>query len=307
VSADNPLRGALLVTSAALMFASMGGLIRVVSVDLSNEQVVFFRNLFGLLVLIPVLWQRGERITLGTGCLGLHLVRSLFGLASMYCFFYALSVLPLADAVLLNFTAPLFIPFVAILWLGERVSMRIWVAILIGFSGVLFILQSGGGVSAPQSHTEQAYLVPVALIGLASGAFASVAMVSLRKLSATEPALRVVVYYGVICTLVSFIPLWWSWHSFSLHLLVLLGAAGTFATLGQYLLSRGYGYAPAAQIGPFTYTSVVFAALLGWLFWQELPGWTMVAGTVLIVIAGILAMRRQKPGLQDIKQDHQKV
>lgn len=285
MSTDNPVRGALLVSGAALMFASMGGLIRVVSAQMPNEQVVFFRNLFGLLVLVPILWQRGGRIELKTAHPGLHLVRSLFGLAAMYCFFYALSVLPLADAVLLNFTAPLFIPFVAMLWLGEGVSGRLWAAIVIGFSGVLLILKPGSGLYGG-----------AALIGLASGAFAAVAMVSLRKLSATEPPLRVVVYYGVICTLVSCVPMLLSWQAVEPRLLLMLAAAGGFATMGQYLLSRGYGCAPAAQIAPFTYTSVVFAAVYGWLFWQELPGWTSAAGTLLVVVAGILAMRRQRLG-----------
>ncbi len=281
MNSDNPVRGALLVISAALMFASMGSLIRHISADLPNEQIVFFRNLFGLLILIPVLWQRGDKLELKSAHPGLHLIRSLFGLAAMYCFFYALSVLPLASAVLFNFTAPLFIPFVAMLWLKEQVSTRIWLAIMIGFSGVLIILQPGGDLPTM-----------VALIGLASGAFAGVAMVSLRKLSATEPALRVVVYYGIICTTVSAVPLLWSWQPIDLRLLGILAGAGSFATAGQYLLSQGYGCAPAAQIAPFTYSSVVFAAFYGWLFWQELPGWTTAGGTLLVVVAGVLAMRR---------------
>ncbi len=281
MNTDNPLRGAVLVSAAALMFASMGGLVRIAALHMPNEQVVFFRNLFGLLVLVPVLWQRGGRIDLRTRHPGLHLLRSLFGLAAMYCFFYALSVLPLADAVLLNFTAPLFIPWVALLWLGERVGARIWGAIAIGFVGILFILRPGESL-----YTRGA------LIGLASGAFAAVAMVSLRKLSATEPALRVVVYYGLICTLVSFGPALWAWQPVSLHRLSVLAAAGLFATLGQYLLSRGYGCAPAAQIAPFTYTSVVFAAVYGWMFWGEIPGWATAGGALLVVLAGILAMRR---------------
>jgi drug/metabolite transporter (DMT)-like permease len=282
MSTDNPVRGALLVTGAALMFASMGGLIRHVSVQLPNEQLVFFRNLFGLLVLLPVIWARGERVGLKTSHPGLHLIRSLFGLAAMYCFFYALSVLALADAVLLNFTAPLFIPFVAMLWLGERPGLRVWAAIVIGFGGVLLMLRPGSGLYAW-----------AALSGLASGAFASVAMVSLRKLSATEPAVRVVLYFGVIGTIVSAIPLLWNWHPVSLPSLALLAGAGLLASSGQYLLSWGYGCAPAAQIGPFTYTSVVFAAGYGWLFWQELPGWSTAAGAVLIVGAAVLAMQRQ--------------
>lgn len=281
MSTDNPVRGALLVSGAALMFASMGGLIRLASVHLPNEQVVFFRNLFGLLVLLPVVWQRGGRIDLRTAHPGLHLVRSLFGLAAMYCFFYALSVLPLASAVLLNFTAPLFIPFVAMFWLGERASVRVGAAIVIGFAGILLILKPGTGLN-----------VHGAVIGLASGAFAAVAMVSLRKLSATEPALRVVSYYGVICTLVSLLPALWVWQPVEPRTLLILAGAGSFATLGQYLLSRGYGCAPAAQIGPFTYTSVVFAAVYGWLFWHEIPGWSTAGGTLLVALAGVLAMRR---------------
>jgi drug/metabolite transporter (DMT)-like permease len=84
MSTDNPVRGALLVSSAALMFASMGGLVRLAAAQMPNEQVVFFRNLFGLLVLVPVVWQRGGRIELKTAHPGLHLIRSLFGLAAMY-------------------------------------------------------------------------------------------------------------------------------------------------------------------------------------------------------------------------------
>lgn len=280
MNTDNPVRGALLVSSAALMFASMGVMVRMVSVSLPTEEVVFFRNLFGLLVLLPVLTRNRFAVSLKSRQPWLHLVRSLFGLAAMYCFFYALSTLPLADAVLLNFTAPLFIPFIAWFWLQERVARPVVLAILIGFAGVLVVLRPGSGL----------YSV-AALVGLASGAFAAVAMVSLRRMAFSEPALRVLVYYGVICTTVSAVPLLWSWQTPGLKTLLQLACAGLFATTGQYLLTRGYGYAPAAQIGPFTYTSVIFAALYGWLFWKEIPDWMSATGTVLIIIAGVLAVR----------------
>ena len=279
---DNPAYGALLVSCAALMFASMGVLIRLASHELPNETVVFFRNLFGLLVLLPLVWRQGVSHSLKTAHPLLHLLRSLFGLAAMYCFFYALANMPLASAVLLNFTAPLFIPFIALLWLKESVDARVTVAILVGFSGVLFVLRPGSGLYSQ-----------VALIGLASGAFAAVAMVSLRRLSRTEPPFRVVVLYGITCTTISLIPLLWGWQAPGTGALLQLAGAGTFATAGQYLLSKGYGYAPAAQIGPFTYTSVVFAAVYGWYFWQEIPDGLSATGTLLIVIAGVLAMRKR--------------
>ena len=281
--ADNPAYGALLVSCAALMFASMGVLVRFASGELPNETVVFFRNLFGLLVLLPLVWRRGVSHSLKTDYPLLHLLRSLCGLAAMYCFFYALANMPLASAVLLNFTAPLFIPFIALLWLKESVGSRVTAAILVGFAGVLFVLKPGSGLYSQ-----------VALIGLASGAFAAVAMVSLRRLSHTEPPFRVVVFYGVTCTSVSSIPLLWGWQTPDIEALMQLAGAGTFATAGQYLLSKGYAYAPAAQIGPFTYTSVVFAAGYGWFFWQEIPDGLSATGTLLIIIAGVLAMRQRK-------------
>jgi drug/metabolite transporter (DMT)-like permease len=280
---DNPARGAALVTGAALMFASMGVLIRLASQQLPNEQVVFLRNLFGLLILLPLLLSNGREVTLRNGRPLLHVTRSLCGLGAMYCFFYALAHLALADAVLLNFTAPLFIPFIALLWLRESVSRRVIAAIVIGFGGIMLVLKPGMGL-----------FNPAALVGLGAGVFAAVAMVSLRTLSATDPPFRVVVYYGIICTGVSAVPMMWAWQPASWVNFLQMAAAGCFATAGQYLLSKGYGYAPAAQIGPYTYTSVVFAASYGWLFWKEVPDWLSVGGTVLIVIAGALAMQRSR-------------
>ena len=158
MTTDNPARGALLVTAAALMFASMGVLIRFASQQLPNEQVVFLRNLFGLLILLPLLLSMASAPSLRTQRPWLHVTRSLFGLAAMYCFFYALANLALADAVLLNFTAPLFIPFIALLWLRETVSRHVIAAIVIGFAGILLVLKPGIGLFNPAS-----------LIGLAFG------------------------------------------------------------------------------------------------------------------------------------------
>jgi drug/metabolite transporter (DMT)-like permease len=279
---DHPTRGALYIVLAALLFSSMGGLIRVASLQLNNETVVFLRNLFGLLVLLPWLARRGIG-RLSTRHPGLHLLRSLAGLAAMYCFFYAISQLALSEAVLLNFSAPLFIPFIAAIWLQERVPIRVLWAVAIGFAGAVLIMRPGLGV-----------FQPAAGIGLASGFFAALAMVTVRRLSSSEPPTRVVFYYGLICTSVSSIPLLWAWQSPQPTVLGTLFLAGIFATAGQLALTQGYRYAPAAQAGPFIYTSVLFAGLYGWWFWAEIPDVLSLSGTVLIVMAGILAIRARR-------------
>ncbi len=216
-----------MVASAAL-FAAMGAGVKLAARELPNAMVVFFRNGVGLAVLLPLLLRKGLR-GLHTRDVPGHIVRGLSGLASMYCFFYAIAHLRLADAVLLNQSVPLFIPLVGSLWLGERFPVRLWGVIGLGFAGILLILKPG---------TALAWRDP-------------------------SPAL-----WGVLLTM------------------------GALATAGQLALTRAYGHAPAAQVGPFIYVGPVFAGLLDWWIWNTLPDALFVAGAVMVVAAATLMLRR---------------
>jgi len=276
---DHLPRGAAQMLAAALLFAATGAIIKHVSAQLPNEMVVFFRIFFGLLALSPFFLRHGPRYY-ATQRLGPHLVRALTGLTAMYCYFYAIAHLPLAEAVLLNYTAPLFIPLAALLWVGEPFSPKLWWPIGIGFIGIGLILKPG-----------MSMLAPIALIGLAAGLFSALAMAGIRKLTDTEPAIRVVFYFSLTSTLISALPLAWHWQTPATDLwfpLFLIGALSTFA---QILMTRGYACAPAAQVGPFLYAIVVFAGLFGWALWQEVPDRLSFAGTVLVILAGVLAIR----------------
>jgi drug/metabolite transporter (DMT)-like permease len=275
---DNLPRGAALMLAAALLFAATGAIIKHVSAQLPNEMVVFFRSFFGLLALAPFFVRHGPRYY-ATHRLGAHLVRALAGLTAMYCYFYAIAHLPLAEAVLLNYTAPLFIPLAALLWVGERFSRKLWWPIGIGFVGIVFILKPG-----------QSLLAPIAVIGLASGLFSALAMAGIRKLTNTEPAIRVVFYFSLTSTLVAALPLTWRWQTPAADLWLPLILIGVLSTLAQILMTRGYAHAPAAQVGPFLYAIVVFAGLFGWALWQEIPDWLSLVGTLLVILAGILAI-----------------
>lgn len=277
---NRPIAGALNIIAASIMFAFMGALIKQASGSLNSSMVVFFRNAVALVLMMPALFRGRSVGGLKTGEFGLHMVRSLSGLAAMYFYFYTLTKLPLAEAVLLSYTSPLFIPFVAYLWLNEKVNKRLIAAMLIGFGGVILIMKPGTGM-----------FQPAAFFGLAAGSVASISMVSIRRMAATEPPFRIVFYYTLIATFASALPLPWSWITPGPELWLVLLGIGIFACLGQLFVTRGYTLAPSAQIGPFTYSTVLFAAILGFFFWNEKLDLFTLGGGILIFFAGILAAR----------------
>jgi drug/metabolite transporter (DMT)-like permease len=212
-----------------------------------------------------------------------HLTRSLIGLGSMACFFYAIARMPLGEAVLLNYSAPLFIPFVAWAWFGEPVSGRLLAVIGLGFVGIALILKPGLGL-----------FTPVALIGLVSGIFAAIAMTGARDLTRTEPSSRIVFYFTLTSTLASALVLPWAWQTPAAHAWFGLVGIGVCASAAQLFMTRAYSLAPASQCGPFMYATIVFAAILGWMFWGEVPDGLSVLGAIVVCATGVLMLRQGK-------------
>ncbi len=271
-------RAAFAVTLAALMFASMGAAVRYASASLPSEILVFLRNIFGLLFLLPWIFRKGFS-SLKTNRLPAHITRSVTGLTAMYCFFYAIAHLPLAEAVLLNFSSPIFTVIIAMMWLGEKATRKIILAIIIGFSGICLILKPGLGIFSA-----------AALVGLISAVFAAIAMVTIRKLSKTEPTHRIVFYFSLTTTLISAVPMFRYWQTPDLKPLVAMMFAGLTATLGQLFLTYGYSLAPAAKVSPYSYNTILFAALYGWILWSETPDILTLIGAILIICTGIMSL-----------------
>lgn len=274
------LHAAAYALLASLLFAGMGVGVRYASQELPTEMVVFLRNFLGLVALAPWLLRDRSFAPLATRRLRAHLFRASAGLAAMYCFFYALANLQLAEAVILNYSSPLFIALFALLLLGERASGRLLLAIMIGLAGVGLIVKPGDGVWSV-----------AALVGLASGILAALAMVGIRQLSSTEPIRRIVFYFSFLGTLFSAVPLLWAWQTPSMTVFLAMTLAGGGATLAQLLLTKSYSLVPAAQVGPYTYSSVLFAALFGWLLYAETPDPASFAGAALIIAAGVITLR----------------
>ncbi len=267
------------MVAAALLFALMGVMVKILSHSLPNAMVVFLRSGLSLLVLLPPMLLRG-REAWRTRHLGEHVVRGTFGMAAMYCFFFAIAKLGLAEALLLNYSLPLFIPLVERAWLGEPTPRGIWKPLGIGLLGLVLILKPGLGLFRP-----------AALIGVLGAIMAATAQVGVRGLTRTESVTKIVFYFAIISTLIGLGPALFVWRSpgiASIPVLVTLVASGTLA---QLLMTRAYQLAPAAQVGPFIYSSVAFAAFFDWLIFARHPDGLSSLGAGFVVVAGILALR----------------
>ncbi|WP_271270327.1 DMT family transporter [Aliamphritea hakodatensis] len=271
-------QGAALILISELFLVGSGMAIKQIGDQLPVEMIVFFRNLLGVMLLLPWLLNNGLS-AIRTSRLHLHFMRAGVGVVAMGCLFYTWGHLPLAQAALLKQTAPFFMPVLAFFWLGERVGWLVKVSIVIGFSGVYLILN-------PQEGAFN-WVVLVALCGASLGALAKV---TVRNLRSTEPARRIVFYFAFFSTLIAFVPAVIGWQPLTWPLFGLLVIVAACSTLAQLLLSKAYGMAPAGQLGPFTYGSVAFAVLLGWFIWDEVLATHTWIGIGLICGAGLVAM-----------------
>jgi len=268
--------GAAYALASAALFAATGACIKAAAPTVATPVIVFARNAIALLVLLPWAWRVG-RAGLITRRPGAHLWRAGLGLTAMYCFFYALGRLPLAEAMLLNYSSPVFIPVIAWLWIGERPGRWAVPASLIGFAGVAMIVKPG----------QDAWSEPAALIGALSGLFAAGAFVGIRRMAATESSTLIVFYFSFISSLVSAGPAIALGAPPGQHEVLLLIGTGVSAVFGQIMLTRAYTCASAASIAPFSYANVVFGGLVGWLWWSEAPDAWSLAGAAIIVLTCI--------------------
>ncbi len=265
---------------SAAGFAIMAAFVRLASQSLPQSEVVFFRNFTALLMLVPLLYR--HRISLRTSRWGLHLFRTSIGLSAMYLYFYALFHLPLADALLLNYTSPLFIALFAVLWLKERWTRGRQLAAIAGLLGVALL-----------SHPSSSIASPAGLLGLLSGALAGLALTTVKKLSQTEPGLRIVIMFALGASIISFFPMLWDFSWPSTEAWAWLIGMGLFGNIGHLALTRAYQMAPASQVSPMSYSSLLFAGLIGFLFWHETPDLQGLAGALIIVGAGIMVARER--------------
>lgn len=289
-------RAILAMIAAVAMFATMNAMIKYLGGRYPLAQIIFFRAAFALLVLGPLIARAGGIGSLRTARPWGHAGRSLAGVTSMYCAFTAITSLPLANAAAFAFTAPLWTTTLGVLILGEKVRWRRALALVVGFSGVLIMLRpdmrlvdevlAGGTVAVGSA------------LGLTSAALAACAMISVRRLSATEPSTTIVFYFMATGCLLSALLGWQDFVMPDWRDAALLAAIGLIGGVAQLLLTTAYRGAPVAVIAPFDYTAMLWAAGYGFLIWGEVPDGMVVLGALIVVTSGAyITLRETRLGL----------
>lgn len=277
------------LTTSALLFSIMGICIRYASHTVDNYTIVFFRNVVGLILFLPFIFKQGIGFV-KTEKLWMHTWRSIVGLAAMYGFFYAIAHLKLSNAMVFTYSSPIFIPVIAWLFLKEKITIAMLCAAVLGFIGVFCV-----------AKPDQGLLNWISVIGIASSLLASMAFVTVRALTQTEPPERIVFYFCLIGSALSVIPMFWMWRTYHVKELLFLIGAGILANVSQIFMSHAYRLAPAGQIASVNYMAIIFAGVWGFLLWDEVPDLYSVIGFCIILLAILLCSpltQRQKKMIQ---------
>lgn len=267
---------------AVFLFTGMSSLIKVLGESYSTEQIVFFRSAPALIPVLLYLPFQGGWSALRTRRPGLQAIRGMAGLASQYTAFYAVAHMALADYVALSFTAPLFGTLLSIPFLAEKVGVWRLGACLVGFSGILIMVGPGGG------PFDQ-----VAMIAVASAFLYGLVMVVMRRLGSVDHPAATVFYFTFGSAVVAGVMMIFTWVTPSLFDLGLLLAIGLLGGVAQIFMTQAFRLAPPSIIGPFDYTAMIWALLIGWFAFNTFPTASSLIGAAVICASGLFILYRE--------------
>lgn len=268
---------------AAIAFALLAIAIRVCSEHLHALEIVFFRNLFSLVIMLPWMLRGARFAQLATGRMKLYLFRAVLGLSAMQSFFWALTEMPVAGVIAISFTTPLFITLGAAFILGEVVDRRRWIATLVGFAGTILIIDPGIDTILDPASVAALYFA-IAMAG---------SVLVVKSLSRTESSQAIVTWSVMLMTPLSLPPalLVWEWPSPSAWLLLAL--IGTLGTIGHVCLTAAMKTADAAYVMSFDFIRLPAVAFLAWLILGETTGYSIWVGTGVIFLSTLYTARRE--------------
>lgn len=288
----SPFKGIALKTCSVMLFVVMSALIKAASDTVPPGQAVFFRSFFAIPVILTWLALRGD---LRTGLkvkspMG-HFWRGVVGTTAMGLMFAGLGLLPLPEVTALGYTAPLLTVVFAAMFLDERVGLFRIGAVALGMIGVLIVLSPRlSTLSGPMVETAQAVGAVLVLLGAVC---AALAQIYIRKLVATEETSAIVFYFSLTSTLLSLLTIPFGWAIPGGTETVYLILAGVLGGTAQIFLTSAYRFADASVVAPFDYASMLFALLIGYVIFDEVPTGPMLTGAGLVILAGIIIILRE--------------
>jgi drug/metabolite transporter (DMT)-like permease len=288
-------KGIVLKLISAVLFAVMSALIRYLGARYPIGEVVFYRSAFAVVPVVLVYAWRGELVqAVRTGNPLGQASRGALSIVGMFCNFGALARLPLIEANAISFTSPLFSVALAALVLKERVRIYRWSAVTIGFIGVLVVLSphlSGDELTIAVASATGVAGVSYAIAGSLTNAGT---MIQTRHLTKSETTSSIVFYFSLICALAGLVTWPFGWIAPSGQEFTALVCIGFLGGIGHILLTESYRYATASMLAPFDYTSMIWALVLGYMFFGEVPSVMIVVGSAIIAAAGLFVIWRER-------------
>ena len=270
---------------AYLFFVSVSSVVWRAEEEITISQILFFQNSISLLCILPFALRKGIS-KLKTNYLGQHLMRDLFGVGSYFFYFLAIRNWDLVNATTLNYTAPFFVPIIWWIWTKQKVGSNVWWSIIAGFFGVATILN-------PSRTTLELGFIYGIFAGISSGiSFCALRILNLHR----EPMEKILFYYFTVGTLLSFPFAWVSWVTPSDTAWLELLWIGFGTAIAQVLLTIAYRFGTASYLSPIGYSTIIYAGLISWLFFNEPFPPRSILGTLLIVFGGTITyILKKKP------------
>lgn len=283
--ADRPLLGIAYMALGVFFLSVMDTITKYAVSQMTTPAIIAIRSVMVLAMLAPFVARAGGLAALKTGRPWGHIVRGLFGVGAMYCFFESLRLLPLATAIAIGFAAPLFMTAFSVPILKEKVGVHRWSAVAIGFVGVLVIM--GPGVADGEFGLGAA-------LALAAAVFYALAMTCVRWLASTESDLSMMLSQNLAMLIAGGVGLFFVSAAVPGHMWLVIPAMAALVLLGQRFTFRAFRLAPVGAVAPFHYTELVWAAIFGWMFWREWPEANVWWGAAIVVGAGLYTIWRER-------------
>lgn len=282
---NKPLKGILFCLISYFFISLIGICKKSITFDISIPIILFFQNIICFALMMPHLFK-GQVGWIPKQQLGTYFIRIASGLACYASLFIIIRFIPISEALIYQYSASLWIPFIMLLWLRERMEKKLWWGIVIGFIGILFILRP-----------DSSLLSMIAILGIACGLLQGLSMVAVRKLAITEPTVRILFYYFLVGTLIFFPWAIMRWPTISLNNFIFLVGVGLSTYLAQKFFAISLRFATPTVLAPICYTCILYSGFLGWLFWNEIPEAITLGGMALIIFGCLLTifMSRAKP------------